>query len=112
MQVENANVLVTRATSTIKRSDGSSVRIVATEYDGLFNSSVGVDVFRRDNDAAAWILCSDRPHPDWRAMSVDEYKERGRSEALRAASPGEVLRVTNLIGRTRSEAELMGAHCV
>jgi len=47
---------------------------------------VDVYVLRRDTPERPWVLCSDRPHPDWRSMSVDEYIKRGRSEMLQTVS--------------------------
>jgi hypothetical protein len=100
MQTEE---LATKVTQVIKRDDGSEVKIVAQQYVGLgLQCSVGVDVFRRENPDQAWSLCNDRPHPDWRTMSVDEYKKRGRSEMLQTVSHGEILKVTSLIGKPMS----------
>jgi hypothetical protein len=85
-----------KAVQTIKRDDGSEVRITAEEFFGLgLHRSVGVYVHRRASPDAPWTLCNDRPHPDWRKMSVDEYVKRGRSEMLRTVSHGEILRVAH-----------------
>jgi hypothetical protein len=92
--------LVTKVTRVVPRADGSEVKLVAQAYFGIgLHSSTGVDVFRRASPHHNWHLCSDRPHPDWREMSVDEYCKRGRSEKLQAASPGEILAVAALIGQ-------------
>ena len=61
--------LITKVSQTIHRQDGSSVRITATEFDGLFGSSIGVDVFRQENENSEWELCSDQPKPGWKQMS-------------------------------------------
>lgn len=83
----------------ILRKDGSEVKIVAQEFFGLgLARSVGVHVLRRTNPTSNWNLCSDRPHPDWRSMSVSEYVKRGRSEMLQAVSPGEILSVITALG--------------
>ena len=90
----------TKVTQQINREDGSQVRIIAQEvYDISLNASVVVMVHRRSSADQPWSLCSDRPHPKWREMSVDEYCEHGRSEALQAASTGEILRVAGLLGK-------------
>jgi hypothetical protein len=87
--------LATKVTQVIPRADGSRVRIVA---------EVGARVYvhRQVSPEHEWVLCSDQPHPDWRAMSVDEYTKRGRSEMLRTVSHGEILKVANLIGKPMS----------
>jgi hypothetical protein len=95
--------LVTNVTKLIPRKDGSEVKLVARAYFGAgLHRSVGIDVFRRASPAQAWQLCSDRPHPDWRTMSVEDYIRHGRSESLQAATPSEILCVTALIGRALS----------
>lgn len=92
--------LATKVTQTFLRDDGAEVKIVATAYFGRGDhQSIGVDVFRRPDPDATFELCNDRPHPDWRTMSVDEYRQRGRSEKLQAASPAEILSVVSLIGK-------------
>lgn len=95
--------LVTKITRVIPRGDGSEVKLVAQAYFGTgLHRSVGVDVFRRASPAHHWHLCSDRPHPDWRTMSVDDYVARGRSERLQAVTHGEILAVASMIGRPMS----------
>lgn len=88
----------TKVTKILQRADGSEVKIVAQEFDGLFTSSIGVDVFHRESVNHPWVLASNRPDPAWRQMSVDEYVKRGRSEMLKKASPAEILSVTRMIG--------------
>lgn len=71
---------------------------MAQAYVGAgLHCSIGVDVFRRPSPSHNWTLCSDRPHPDWREMTVDEYIKHGRSEMLQAATHGEILTVTSLL---------------
>ncbi len=95
--------LVSKVTRVLSRGDGREVKLVAQAYHGTgLHLSVGVDVFRRDSPQLDWQLCSDRPHPDWRTMSVEEYCKRGRSEKLQAASHGEILAVAALIGKPLS----------
>lgn len=87
-----------KITQIIQRANGSEVRIVAENFYGSgLTRSVGVYVHRRESDNAPWMLTNDRPHPDWREMSVDEYIKRGRSEMLRTVSIGEILKVTSAL---------------
>ncbi len=82
----------------LQRPDGSEVRLLAQAYFGLgLHCSIGVDVFHRATPANAWQLASDRPHPDWRTMSVDEYVKRGRCEKFRVASIGEILKASHTL---------------
>tara|TARA_R110002124_G_scaffold128157_2_gene288519 strand:+ start:5159 stop:5488 length:330 start_codon:yes stop_codon:yes gene_type:complete len=97
--------LITKVTQVLTRADGSEARIVAQSFTGMgLHQSVGVYVHRRESPEHQWTLCSEQPHPDWRSMSVDEYIRVGRSEMLRAVSPGEILRVSSLIGTPMAEA--------
>lgn len=92
--------LITKATRVIQRQDGSEVRIVVEQMIGLgLHNSIGVYVFSRETPDQLWVLRSDRPHPDWRGMSVDDYMVHGRSEMLQLVSPGEILKLTSIIGR-------------
>lgn len=96
---------ITRAERTHLRADGSECRIVALAMYGTgLYESVDIMVFRRDSADEAWSLCSNRPDPDWRAIPVDDYVTSGRSQALSAASPGEILAVASLIGQPLCEA--------
>lgn len=82
----------------LQREDGSEVKIVAYACTGAgLTQSIGVYVHRREGPSRAWELMSDRPHPDWRKMSVDEYITQGRPEMLRVASMGEILKATNAL---------------
>jgi hypothetical protein len=95
--------LATKITTFIQRSDGSVVRIVAQKLYGLgLKGSIDVYVHRRESADHDWTLCSDKPHPDWLTMSVDDYIKHGRSEMLQAVSPGEILKVTSGIGKPMS----------
>ena len=96
---------ITKFTQIIERQDGSEVKLVACAYFGTgLHMSVGVDVFRRANANENWSLCSDRPDPRWREMSVDDYIKNGRSEMLQVVSPGEILKVAGMIGKPFQEA--------
>lgn len=87
-----------RVEQVIQRKDGSEVRIVAQACFGSgLVCSIDVYVHRRASPAHAWKLTSDRPHPDWRKMSVDDYVKHGRSEMLRTSSIGEILKVTTAL---------------
>lgn len=89
---------ITQLTQILDRPDGSQARIVAQVFFGAgLHRSVGVYVHRRDKPDAPWILCSDRPHPDWKQMPLEEYKKRGRSEMLRTVTPGEILKLTSAL---------------
>ncbi len=80
----------------LQRQDGSEVKIVAQASYGVgLKRSVGVYVLARESSSHAWRVASDRPHPDWRTMSVDEYVRRGRSEMLQLVTHGEILKVAN-----------------
>lgn len=78
----------------IQRADGSEVRITAKPFfDQGMKPAVDLYVHHRKSSSDPWELVSDRPHPDWRKMSVSEYMERGRSEMLRLISPGSILQM-------------------
>lgn len=84
----------------IRRPDGSEVKIVAQEFFSISQDrSVGVYVLRRGDPNKAWHCCSDRPHPNWRSMSVAEYMKHGRSEMLQTVTPGEILKVTSYLSK-------------
>ena len=83
-----------KATKIIQRPDGSEIRITAEAMFGAgLHRSVDVYVHHRKTCLDTWQLANDRPHPDWRKMSVDEYTKFGRSEKLQLAKPGEILKV-------------------
>ena len=87
---------ITKLTQTLQRDDGSQVRIVAQRgYGSWLTASL-------DASESNWSLCGKDPHPEWRKMSVDEYQKFGRSEMLRYATPGEILRVASAIGQPMS----------
>ncbi|HIH2751417.1 TPA: hypothetical protein ACYLN4_007254 [Burkholderia lata] len=89
---------MTTAEKIIRRNDGSEVRIVAeTCYGRGLTCSIDVYVHQRESPDQPWMLMSNRPHPDWRKMSVDDYLKRGRSEMLRTVSHGEILKVTSAL---------------
>lgn len=90
---ENSNPSPSRARQ-IFTSASSEVRIVVEEFWGLgLSRSLDVRVHRRESAEHEWQLTSNRPHPKWREMSVDEYVARGRSEQLRTVSWGEIMKV-------------------
>lgn len=95
MHIENP---ITKLTQILDRPDGSQARIVAQVYFGAgLHRSVGVYVHRREGPDLPWKLCSDQPHPDWKQMSVEDYKTRGRSEMLRTVTTGEILKLTHAL---------------
>lgn len=88
----------TKVTQILQRADGSEARITAQAMFGRgLTRSVDVYVHRRESPAHPWALCGDRPHPNWREMSVEEYLQHGRSEVLQTVSPGEILKVTGTL---------------
>jgi hypothetical protein len=94
--------LITKVTQIFPREDGSEARIVAENFGDQWNPQIGIYVHTRKNPDSEWELCSDRPHKDWRTMSVDDYVKNGRPESLVAVSFGERVRVTKLIGQPMS----------
>lgn len=95
---------ITKFTQIIQREDGSEVKIVAQACFGAgLAQSTDVYVHRRESSEQDWHLCSTKPHPDWFRMSVDNYINFGRSEMLQAASPGEILKAVNEIGKPLHE---------
>lgn len=95
---------ITKITQFLRRSDGTEVRIVAEAFFGRgLHRSVGVMVHQRENVGGDWVLRSNTPHPDWRSMSVQEYKEKGKSPMLQTVSSGELLRAISLIGTPMPE---------
>lgn len=95
MHIENP---ITKLTQILTRPDGSQARIVAQVFFGAgLHRSVGVYVHRRDDPDSPWKLCSDQPHQDWKQMSVEDYKARGRSEMLRTVTTGEILKLSHAL---------------
>lgn len=92
--------LITKVTQILQRQDGSEVRITSQEC-GLPGQSRSIDIYvhQRESPDHVWRLLSDRPHPDWKQMSVDEYIKHGRSEKQQAVSFAELVKVTSLIGK-------------
>lgn len=91
---------------TIQREDGSQVRIVATPMTGAgLHISVDVYVLHRQREEDPWKLASDKPHPDWRTMSVSDYIKHGRSEVLQLVSPGQLLKAAQMARRPHSLTE-------
>lgn len=91
--------LITKVTQLIEREDGSQARIVATAMFGEgLHPSTDLYVLRRESAKHQWQLCNNRPHPEFKAMSREDYLKFGRSELLRTVSIGELLKVTSMIG--------------
>ena len=93
--------LVTKVTRIIPRADGSEVRITVDSCRGR-NMDLQVSpayVHTRKAPEYQWHLCSDTPHPDWRTMSVDDYNKFGRCEKFQATSHGEILSLSQWIGK-------------
>ncbi|KKN96114.1 hypothetical protein LCGC14_0170430 [marine sediment metagenome] len=95
--------LITKVSQILTRPDGSECKIVAERFFGpSFQEYTGIYVLRRESPEHNWTLLNDRPAPGWREMSVDEYVQHGRSEQLRAVSPGEIMRAASLLGQPMS----------
>ena len=89
---------MSKASQLLQRADGSQVKIVAEECFGTgLHRSIGVYVLRRDTAEHPWQLCNDRPAPNWRSMPVADYVKHGRSEMLQTVTPGEMLKVVQLL---------------
>lgn len=96
----NTPELITKITQTLIRKDGSQAKIVAEEaYGSGLARSVDFYVLRRPDASANWMLCSKRPHPDWRTMSVEDYRRFGRSETLQTVTTGEIMRLMGALGK-------------
>jgi len=94
---------ITKLTRIIPRADGSEVKIVAQRmYCVGLHASTDVYVLRRESPEHDWTYCSDRPHPDWRTMSVAEYIDHGRSPMLQTVSIAEILKLTSMLGKPMS----------
>lgn len=94
--------LTTKVTEIITRENGSQIKIIVEQFTGNgLNTSVGVYAHHRESPNDYWHLLSNRPHPDWRSMSVCDYIKYGRSELLQFVSPAEILKLSNLIGKSR-----------
>lgn len=88
--IDNAKTTV----RTLTKTDGTQIRLTATMCPRLGGHGMDVDIFADARPGAdqPWARVSDRPHPDWRAMSVQAYVERGRSQLLQLlGSPGQLL---------------------
>lgn len=96
------NEPITKVTHIMAKSDGTEFRIVGTLVVGMSETAVDYYVHRRQSPAHDWELLSRDPHPDWRTMSVDEYRQRGRSPLLQALTFPELFklcRVLKLLGQ-------------
>lgn len=92
--------LISKVTQVIQRENGSEGTIVAQACFGLgLTRSIDVYVLHRESPDQDWVLLSNKLHPDWRAMSVADYMKHGRSEMLQSVSPGEILKLTGMIGK-------------
>lgn len=91
--------LITKVTRLYRRENGTEVRIIVEEMSQPFQSSIDVRVHQRKSPNDPWELCSNSPHPDWRWMKREDYIQYGRSEMLRAVSPGEILQLIDMLGK-------------
>lgn len=66
-----------------RMTDGSTVKLTAQAMHQLDFSKFDINIFAlKQNEDGTWRYVGDRPHPDWRKMSVDEYIQRGKPEIL------------------------------
>lgn len=87
-----------KARQHIVRPDGSEVQIVAQYcYGPTEKPAVDTFVLGRASSSEAWRVLNNRPHPDWRTMSVAEYVQHGRSEMLQRVTHGEIFKVFNAL---------------
>ncbi|MCD2453633.1 hypothetical protein GO003_024960 [Methylicorpusculum oleiharenae] len=99
--------LITKVTQVIPRQDGSELKIVVEQMTGLgLHGSLWIYVHRRETIDHPWILLSDKPHPNWRSMSVNDYIEHGRSEIFQSVSPGEILKLIHMIGKPMTSLQV------
>jgi hypothetical protein len=89
---------MSRVENLIQRPDGSEVKIVAQASFGA-DMKLEADVFvlRRESVTDNWRVLSDKPHPDWRTMSVAEYVKHGRSEKLQNVTHGQIFKAAQAL---------------
>lgn len=81
-----------RIERVLTRADGTEVRITAHDYIGAgMTRLVGVNIYRRRSPGEDWVKLSPDPAYGWKAMTVQEYLEKGRPESMQVVSHGEVL---------------------
>lgn len=86
---------MTKFVKLIDRPDGTQVRITMERMYGLgLHESVDTRIHYRKSSDEPWKLASNQPHPNWRQMSVDEYKRSGRPEMFRYITTGELLKAS------------------
>src|SRR3546814_2349112 len=79
---------------TLRREDGSEVKIVATEFFGAgLHRSVGVYVLARANANETWRLANSGALPVWADMSIQDSEKLDRSEMLQLVSRSEISHV-------------------
>lgn len=84
---------MSRVEHIIPTANGTQHKIIAESFfDAVHGRQTSFYVLSRPHPASPWTYLSERPHPDWRSMSVDEYLKNGRSEALNAVGSAEVLK--------------------
>lgn len=105
--MNHSKEVVGKVTKVFNRDDGSQVRVVAENFAlaGSLENQVGYYVHRRNSVDDQWVLCGDRPHKNWRDMSIQEYEDFGRAEVFQVLSHGEILGVLNMIGQPLSGSE-------
>lgn len=79
------------------RQDGSEVKVVAQPSYSAAGLRCNIDLFvlHRKSSQDGWRVASDRPHPNWRTMSVADYVAHGRPETLTLTSFGERVKASH-----------------
>ena len=91
---------ITKVSQIFVRDNGNQVRITAQRFystPGSLKSNVDIMVHHRKNESENWNLCNNRPNPNWRKMSVDEYVKNGRPEMFSHATIMEILKVSSML---------------
>jgi len=103
--MENQN-LVTKVTRTFNRANGSQTKVVAqTMFGSGLTQSIDVYALHRESEKLQWALLDNKPHPNWKSMSREEYIKNGRSELLQHLTHGEILKVVSCLGLPMIEVE-------
>ncbi len=103
MRVEDP---ITKLTRIFTNEDGSQVKLICeAHYELDFQVSIDTYAFKRASELCEWSLCSDRPHPNWREMPLDDYLRYGRSELLRTVPPAQIFKLSCLLGTSLSAFE-------
>ncbi len=96
---------MSRVEHIIPTTNGAQHKIIAESFiDPVHGRQTSFYVLSRPHPASPWTYLSERPHPDWRSMSVDEYLKNGRSEALNAVGSAEVMKALSMLEKLDANA--------